>query len=175
MPITIFFSWQADTPKLVGRDLIEAALDRAIKLIKVDASIEPAAREIKIDYDTQGAPGSPAIVDTIFQKIDRAAIFVPDLTFVAKRLDGRPSPNPNVLIEYGWALKSLKNARIVAVMNTAYGEPIASAMPFNMSHLRHPTTYSCAEGFDDDSREQVIKDLGEALAHELRIVLYQRP
>jgi hypothetical protein len=38
-------------------------------------------------------------VDTIFRKIDGTAIFVPDLTFVGKRADGRPTPNPNVLIE----------------------------------------------------------------------------
>jgi hypothetical protein len=33
---------------------------------------------------------------------------VADLTPVATRLDGRPSPNPNVMIEYGWALKHLE-------------------------------------------------------------------
>jgi hypothetical protein len=35
----------------------------------------------------------------------------------------RPTPNPNVLIEYGWALKSLTYNSIVPLMNTFYGEP----------------------------------------------------
>jgi hypothetical protein len=39
---------------------------------------------------------------------------------VGKHLDGEPIPNPNVLIEYGWALKSLGYKRIVAVMNEAH-------------------------------------------------------
>jgi Molybdopterin-binding domain of aldehyde dehydrogenase len=50
-------------------------------------------------------------VETIFRKIDKAAAFVPDLTLVSERRDGRPTPNPNVLIEYGWALKSLGHGR----------------------------------------------------------------
>jgi hypothetical protein len=76
-----------------------------------------------VDRDTQGVPGVPPIVDTIFDKIDGATIFVPDLTFVAKRIDGRPTPNHNVLVEYGWALKALRYARIVPVMNLAFGQP----------------------------------------------------
>jgi hypothetical protein len=96
-----------------------------------------------VDRDTQGVPGVPPIVDTIFHKIDSATIFVPDLTFVGKRIDRRPTPNPNVLVEYGWALKSLRYTRIIPVMNVAFGEPTPETMPFDMRHLRHPKcTYS---------------------------------
>ena len=38
--------------------------------------------------DTQNVPGSPPIADTIFGKIDGAAAFLSDLTFVATRLSG---------------------------------------------------------------------------------------
>ena len=58
----------------------------------------------------------PPIVETIFKKIDRAAVFVADLTFAGRRPDGAPIPNPNVLIEYGWALKALGHARIISIM-----------------------------------------------------------
>jgi hypothetical protein len=64
-----------------------------------DTTVEEAIRQLTVDRDTKGVPGSPPIVDTIFRKIDGTAIFVPDLTFVGKRADGRPTPNPNVLIE----------------------------------------------------------------------------
>jgi hypothetical protein len=102
MTSTVFFSWQADTVPIIGRNVIERALERAIARIGRDTEIEEAVRELAIDKDTQDVPGSPPIVETIFKKIDQAAVFVPDLTFVGKRLDGRPTPNPNVLIEYGW-------------------------------------------------------------------------
>jgi hypothetical protein len=144
MPNTIFFSWQADTNTRSGRNFIQKALERAASRISDDTEVEDAVREeLTVDRDTIGVAGSPPIVETIFRKIDQAALFVPDLTFTGKRLDGRPTPNPNVLIEYGWALKSLSHSRIVPVMNTAYGEPVADAMPFNMRHLRNPIPYHC--------------------------------
>src|SRR4051794_22073396 len=105
MPKTVFFSWQADTPTKEGRNLIERSLDRALTRIGEDTEIEEAARELELDKDTKGVPGSPPIVETIFRKIDQAVAFVPDLTFVGQRIDGRPTPNPNVLVEYGWALR----------------------------------------------------------------------
>jgi hypothetical protein len=98
---TIFFSWQMDTDPRTGRNLIERVLERALGSIGSDATVHEAVRELEVDRDTLDEPGFPPIVDTIFRKIDEAAMFVVDLTFVGKRLDGRPTPNPNVLIEYG--------------------------------------------------------------------------
>jgi hypothetical protein len=74
--------------------LVEEALRLAVSALAEDAEIEKAIRDegLMVDRDTQGAPGVPPIVDTIFNKIDAATIFVPDLTFVAKRIDGRPTP-----------------------------------------------------------------------------------
>jgi hypothetical protein len=161
---TVFFSWQADTPTKNGRNLIERALERAISRIGKDTTVEDAVRdELLIDRDTKGVPGSPPIVDTIFRKIDQAAVFVPDLTFVGNRIDGRPTPNPNVLIEYGWALKSLSHVRIVPIMNVAFGTPNAESMPFDMRHLRNPITYDCPEDADEETRKRVR----EALANDL--------
>lgn len=106
MPQTIFFSWQLDTVPLVGRNLIERGLKLALARIEADTELKKAAREFEVDRDTQGVAGTPPIVDTIFKKIDAAAVFLPELAFVGTRIDGGPAPNPNVLIEYGWALKS---------------------------------------------------------------------
>ena len=89
MPTTIFFSWQADTETRSGRNLVERAVERAASRIGADTEVEEAVREIAVDRDTKNVPGSPPIVDTIFRKIDNAGVFVPDLTFVGKRLDGR--------------------------------------------------------------------------------------
>jgi hypothetical protein len=130
----LFFSWQSDTPPRVSRNIIEQALKLALEKISLDLEIEEAARSLELDRDTRGVGGSPPIVDTIFKKISAAAIFVADMTFVAKRRDGRPAPNPNVLIEYWWALRALGHGRIICVMNTLYGEP-GDSLPFDMKHL----------------------------------------
>jgi hypothetical protein len=171
MANTIFFSWQADTQTLSSRNLIERALERAISRIEKDASVEQAVRELEVDRDTKDVAGSPPIVDTIFKKIDQAAVFVADLTFIGKRLDGRPTPNPNVLIEYGWALKSLGYSRIVPVMNTAFGEPTADSMPFNLGHLRRPITYHCADAAGENDRRQTREQLADHLQAAIRLVL----
>lgn len=158
MPSTIFFSWQIDTPGREGRNFIERALERAVSRISKDESVEEAERELAVDRDTKGVAGSPPIVDTIFRKIDQAAVFVPDLTFIGNRPDGRPTPNPNVLIECGWALKSITHGRIVPVMNTAFGQPSAENMPFDMHHLRNPITYHCPEDFNERQHEMTVDE-----------------
>jgi hypothetical protein len=171
MPSTIFFSWQADTETKLGRNFIERALKRAATRIGSDANVEEAVRDLSVDRDTKNVPGSPPIVDTIFRKIDAAAVFVPDLTFVGDRLDGRRTPNPNVLVEYGWALKSLGHGRIVPVMNTAFGKPTPETMPFNLRHLRNPILYHCPLDAGDDSRKHVREELARELANAIRAVL----
>jgi hypothetical protein len=155
-------------------ELIEEALGSAISVLAEDAQIEKAIRDegLIVDRDTQGVPGVPPIVDTIFNKIDAATIFVPDLTFVGKRVDGRPTPNPNVLVEYGWALNALGYNRIVPVMNMAFGEPTPETMPFDMRHLRHPKcTYNLPEGASDEQRRSELARLVGSLAAEIGDVL----
>src|SRR5713226_8806506 len=171
MPTTIFFSWQIDRPTKEGRNLVERALERAISRIGEDTEIEEAVRELVVDRDTKGVPGSPPIVDTIFRKIDQAAVFVPDLTFVGKRVDGRPTPNPNVLIEYGWALKKHGHGYMVPVMNTAHGEPNDSNLPFDLKHLRHPITYNCPEGANEATRKAAREELAKHLAVAIKAVI----
>ncbi|MFN4275845.1 MAG: hypothetical protein ACK4FJ_06055 [Ferrovibrio sp.] len=172
MAITIFFSWQADTATKTGRNLIERALERAISAVASDIELEEAVREgIEIDRDTKGVPGSPPIVETIFRKIDQAAIFLPDLTFVGKRIDGRPAPNPNVMIEYGWALSSLGHSRIIPVMNTAYGPPSPENMPFDLRHLRNPILYDLPEDANDDKRREERIKLARKIEEAIRVIL----
>lgn len=180
---TIFYSWQSDLDTKTCRNFIERALLKAIEQIQ-DAELEDADRPLDdvsdgaacfplatggliLDKDTVGIPGSPPIAETIFKKIEQAALFVPDLTSVARRRDGRLCSNPNVLIEYGWALRCLSNSRIVPVMNTAYGAPTATNLPFDMVHLRHPITYHCpADATDAErlrERDVLVKKLRPAL------------
>ena len=175
MTATVFFSWQADTPTGTGRNFIERALERAVAGIAADLEVdEPIRNEITVDRDTKGVPGSPPIVDTIFKKIDAAAVFVPDLTFCGTRKDDRPTPNPDVLIEYGWALKAKGHGAIVAVMNTAHGEPKPESMPFDLRHQRNPICYHLPEDADEDQRKAERKRLVGAFERALRDV-FQSP
>ena len=169
---TIFFSWQVDAPTGTGRNLIERALSDAITALKADAEVEEAERdELVIDKDTQGVAGSPHIMDTIFAKIDAARAFLADLTFVGTRADGRRMPNPNVTIEFGWALKSLGNSYIIAVMNTAYGDPKEHALPFDLGHLRHPIQFNCPDGADEATRKLQRRQLADQLKDAVKAVL----
>jgi hypothetical protein len=174
MPHTVFFSWQSDTSATIGSQFVEQALGLAIADLAEDAEIERAIRDegLMVDRDTEGVPGVPPIVDTIFDKIDRATIFVPDLTFVGRRIDRRPMPNPNVLVEYGWALKALGYTRIVPVMNVAFGEPTPQSMPFDMRHLRHPKcTYNLPQGAAEEQTRDELGRLARSLTASIGEVL----
>jgi hypothetical protein len=86
---------------------------------------------------------------------------------VGKSAKGRLLPNPNVLIEYGWALKELSYSRIISVMNSAFGEPTADNMPFNLRHLRRPIIYHLDKTADGEEtakiKENLVNDLYVAL------------
>jgi len=169
---TIFYSWQADRPTINCRNFIEKALQSAIDRLKADIEIEEPLREgLELDRDTKNVPGSPPIFDTIMQKIASASIFVPDLTFVGLRENERPTSNPNVLIEYGFALHKPGPLRTIAVMNDFYGEPTNLTIPFNQVHRRFPITYTLAEDANDDARKAERKSLTAKFESALRVIL----
>jgi hypothetical protein len=181
MGLTIFYSWQSDISNKINRNFIEDALKRAIDKVKENFEVQEALREedIKFDKDTQGVPGTPPITDVIFDKISKCSIFVPDLTFVGKTEKDRMLSNPNVLIEYGYALKSLSTTRIIPVMNTAFGDPIGNSLPFNMRHLRNPLTYNLTESASGEekrnSKELLIRDLAKAIETIVKSGLLENP
>lgn len=172
MPQAIFFSWQIDTGSRGSRNLIEWALNRAIRELKADADIDPADRELHIDRDTANVPGSPPLVETIFGKIDEASAFVSDLTFVGTRADGRrKTPNPNVLLEHGWALRSLTWRRVIGVMNTAFGHPDEHALPFDLQHFRRPILFHCPDDAAQEERATAREALAADLVKALKAIL----
>lgn len=124
---TIFYSWQSDLPNATNRGFIERALEGAARALREDAALESAPR---IDRDIAGVPGAPNITAAIFAKIDAAQVFVCDVSPVSTDTAGRPTPNPNVLIELGYAIKALGWERIIIILNTAFGRP--EALPFDI-------------------------------------------
>lgn len=171
MPHHIFYSWQSDTENRVGRGLVQWALDRAIRAINADADVDPADRELQADRDTLDVPGMPPLADTIFDKIDRAAAFLSDLTHVATRANAERSPNPNVLLEHGYALKSRGWRSLIGVMNTAMGHPDEHPLPFDLRHYRRPILYHCPPDAGDEERQAARAGLQRALEEALRGIL----
>ncbi|WP_447963332.1 hypothetical protein [Nitrospira sp. Ecomares 2.1] len=177
MANTVFYSWQSDCPNDTNRTFIEDAIEKAIKEVSTDISIQIAERNrpLELDKDTKGVPGIPPIADVIFQKISGATVFVPDLTFVGKTEENRLIPNPNVLIEYGWALRSLGHSRIIPIMNTAYGNLTQENLPFNMRHLRHPLTYHLSNKAELDEKIRVRAALVKQFVQAITLILRSHP
>lgn len=159
----IFYSWQSDLPNKTNRGFIERALENAAKILRQDDSIQ-----IKpvIDRDTSGVAGSPDISKTIFSKISQADIFVCDVSIINQDADTRPTPNPNVLIELGYALGTLGESRIIMVLNEAFGK--LELLPFD---LRTRRTISYHMPIESADRATERKTLEGRLTQELRTIL----
>lgn len=169
MATTIFYSWQSDHPSKEGRNFIEKALEKAIENLSSGIELQEAVREqIELDRDTKNVPGSPNIFHAILEKIEKAALIVSDLTFVANRPNGDPTPNPNVLIEYGYALGCLGERRVIQVMNTAYGEPSRETMPFDLLQHRHPITYHLPASASEEDRKAAKNGLVSILQSAIK-------
>ncbi len=167
-PSTIFYSWQADIrPGATCRGLIGRALEDAAANVGRDDTLKV---EPVVDRDTQNVSGSPDIGATIFAKIDVAAAFVADVTIVGKTDSGKPTPNPNVLIELGYALKQLTWSRILLVQNTAFGGP--EMLPFDLRQKR-VITYSSPTDAQDRASER--RALQSTLEGALRGIFLQKP
>ncbi len=160
----IFYSWQSDREPKSCKDFIRKAADAAAA-----KAAERLGVSVLIEADTEGAPGTPAISDTILRKIDDCDFFLGDMTFVGLTASGKMLPNPNVMGEYGYALKSKGLDRILLAMNTAFGPP--EELPFDLRHLRHPARYKLEAGSPDGPRRKARADFAECLERNIRVAI----
>ena len=158
MASKVFYSWQSDLPNRTNRGLIQSALEKAARELRSDESI---AVEPVVDRDTLGEPGAPDIATTILRKIDDASVFVCDVSIVSRPENGRLCPNPNVLLELGYALKSLRSERVVLVFNTASGD--LNELPFDLRFKRVLTYHMPDTGDSSAVRSSLTADLTTAL------------
>lgn len=165
--IKIFYSWQSDLPGSQTRYLIQDSIDSVVKAMRNTV-------EIIADRDTKGEFGSPDITQTIFSKIDDSDIFIADISVINKYCsideDGNPTsdikmaPNPNVLLELGYAAQALGWENVICIINTDFG--IVDDLPFDIGH-RRLTPYS----LKDKSKSEVKKELREIIAATIINVL----
>jgi hypothetical protein len=166
MEIKMFYSWQSDRPTKTNQNLIQEAIEMAIKRIDSDdgISVEPV-----LDRDTQDKPGSPAIAQTILEKIDQCDLFLCDVTLITPRDAQRPAPNPNVLIELGYAAAQVGWERIICVMNVEFGGP--SKLPFDLKHRRWPVRYRLSEKANENNINEQKHKLSEEIGNAIRTAM----
>ncbi|MDV3928750.1 hypothetical protein CMT52_05140 [Elizabethkingia anophelis] len=135
MKITIFYSWQSDLPNITNRGYIKESLEKAKnQILKLNDNIS----EIIIDSDSRDGLGTPDLVNTIFSKINNCDIFLADISIINCGSESRKLPNPNVLLELGYASSKLGWEKIISVYNLDYGK--IEDLPFDIRH-RKPLTY----------------------------------
>lgn len=161
----VFWSWQNDYKPESNRHFIRSALDEAVKQAGEELGLESAERP-ELDHDTKNTPGMADITNTILKKINESAVFVADLTPIGETNGGKALPNPNVMIELGWALKSLGPDRIIAVMNTHSGYT-PDDLPFDIRH-RRAMTYELAPSESKADRAKIRKRLTTELTEALK-------
>ncbi len=163
MKWTIFYSWQSVLPNPTNRGFIQQAIEKAIEDLKdkLDTQLVPC-----LDRDTQNVPGTPDIASTIFEKIKDSQVFVCDVSIIQpSTFTGRRTPNPNVLLELGYAASCLGWERVICVYNLAFGE--IGDLPFDL-RTRRICTYRMNEG--QAAKKEERNNLGGKLADAIRSI-----
>lgn len=161
----IFWSWQDDLPGKANRHFIKAALEAAVVALAGEYELDDAERPT-LDHDTKGVPGAAEIVPVLMDKIANSAVFVADVTPIAKTEKGKALPNANVMVELGWSLNKPGWARQIYVLNTASGYA-ESDLPFDI-RSRRVLTYALALTADKKTEDKVKKRLTQELTEAIR-------
>jgi DNA-binding protein len=145
----IFYSWQSDLPQ--NHNYIMDCLNAAIKDVG-NFEIETATRNTK---------GAVDIAVSILQKIDESDLFLADISIVNPTVaDERKTPNPNVMYELGYAVKSKGHEPIILLANTT--ERSSEVWPFDIRNRR-----IILKEFNIENKKKLTQELKAILAaHE---------
>ena len=137
-------------------------LKRACKSLSVRAVLADRAEVVTATTDALGAQ---PIANMLFEQIRNADAFIADVTIVHQ--GERPSPNPNVLVETGYALHALNDTRVVLLMNEVHGRP--EQLLFDL-RSRLVVTYSYrSEDEPAAARTTLVKSLEDILGRVLTL------
>lgn len=145
----IFYSWQSDLPNNTNRGFLESCIKRAINELK---GMETFSIELTLDKDTKNITGTPDITESIFKKIDNTKVFIADISIINSKFEGRKTPNPNVLIELGYASKSIGWDKVICLYNLDYGS--LDDLPFDLRQ-RRIITYSLKHKQKSEIRNEI--------------------
>lgn len=161
MEKSIFYSWQSDLPNNENRGFIESCIENAIK----ELNNSNVAFDTILDRDTKNKTGTSDIADSIFDKINSCNIFIADISFIGKVESGKKIPNPNVMIELGYAAKKIGWENVVCVFNSKYGN--VENLPFDL-RARKIVQYSIT---DTANKTKERKDLSKRFLREFNDLL----
>jgi len=155
---SIFYSWQSDAPGECNRTFIRKALDASVASLSSGATVEDSPR---VESGMEGIAGTPEVATVMFTRIKRSAVFLGDMTLVGSITkegsdEVKRVPNPNVLLEMGYAAGTIGWGRVICVMNEHFGK--RTELPFDVRNRRFPIDYSLAPG-DKKSADKVNADL----------------
>lgn len=164
---TIFYSWQSDSNPKYNNYFIKDCLERVVKHLSKDAELKILPR---IDKDTENRTGSPNIVDSIFQKIDTSQIMVADVTLtnssiLDRWLGRRLTPNPNVLLELGYAVNRLSWDRVICLNNSELSK--VEDLPFDLK-LQRVSKYRYSKTYP---KEKAMKELYDLFHNAIRKII----
>jgi hypothetical protein len=161
----VFWSWQSDTPGNTGRHFVKKALEIAIRELKEEIEVDEPNRELHLDHDRKGVPGSPDLVNTILEKIRTTSIFIADVTPVGQTANGKTLINSNVAIELGYALANIGDRGLLMVLNGHYGS--RDSLPFDLKQKAGPIIFSLKP---DASKAEGLKEQ-QSLSGQFKVAI----
>lgn len=151
MKIKVFYSWQSDLPSSKNRSLIEKGIKNATDLLLKEC---PQVTEFEIDTDSRNELGTPDLAATIFNKIDLCDIFIADISIINHGSPKRLVPNPNVLLELGYAAKTIGWSQIICLYNKEYAN--VEELPFDI-RSRKPIVYDTSKDIEQWKQKIVVR------------------
>jgi hypothetical protein len=165
----IFYIWQSDLKRSRNH------VDEALKLVVAEAAREwNVGRPLRVETGSMIGDGAVPIDSKIFERIRAAAIVVADFTPVGEFCDAR-CPNPNVLVEVGFALGCKEPEQVwLTEWTGAHESGSASAgkgpLPFDVDKV-HRLTYAQPA----DLRKRLRAELRVALSRAGLVAEHQSP
>ena len=146
----IFFSWQNNLDKKTHRNYIEKCIKKTIKSLNKEDSLSIYCN---YDRDTLGIMGTPDITFSIFNKIDNCSLFIADISNVGTSTAF--TPNPNVLIELGYAIHSVGWNKVICLFDINTGS--IEQLPFDIRQ-RRIIAYNPNLENEDKKLSSIIRD-----------------
>lgn len=183
MKYKVFFAFQMDIDDKFGKGFIQSAIEITIQKFKKDGI------ELILDYGFKNVPGTTVLIDEMLKKSKESDMVLVDLTFtssknrfvgkkisffkkemhISDKVADKKSPNPNVLLETGYAWAQKGHYRTLVVMNEAFGLP--SELPVDLEGFRWGITYCLNEKNNSDRkeiREQLAIDFYKAFEDAIK-------
>ncbi len=182
MNYKVFFAYQSDINEIYGKRFIIEAFDIVI------SKFEKEGVNIELDFGMRKSPGNTILIDEMLRKSRESDLVIVDMTFTsskiwadAKRFNfwgkeirllekniDKKSPNPNVLLETGYAWSQKGFDRTVLLMNIAYGT--AEELPVDLKGFRWAIPYLLNE-VNYSEKTQIKSELAKDLYNSIKTAI----